>query len=65
MKIKWSQRYYNTLTPAQHAANNNWFEHMLTYLKPDGVLYVPVLDKYFNKQGEELYTIIQGGRNNV
>ena len=65
MKITLSQRYYNTLTPAQHAANNNWFEQMLSYLKEDGILYVPVLDKSFNKQGHEIFSVIQGGKNNV
>tara|TARA_R100000231_G_C5203290_1_gene128098 strand:- start:271 stop:384 length:114 start_codon:yes stop_codon:yes gene_type:complete len=31
-------------------------------LKDDGILYVPVLNKYFNKQGEEMYKVIQGGK---
>ena len=53
-RMQFSQTYYNTLTPMQHAANNAWFAHMLSYLKEDGVLYVPVLDKRFNKQGEEI-----------
>ena len=52
--MQFSQTYYNTLTPMQHAANNAWFAHMLSYLKEDGILYVPVLDKRFNKQGEEI-----------
>ena len=52
--MDFSHTYYNTLTPMQHAANNAWFEHMLSYLKDDGILYVPVLDKRFNKQGEEI-----------
>jgi len=52
--MQFSQTYYNTLTPMQHAANNAWFAQMLSYLKEDGVLYVPVLDKRFNKQGEEI-----------
>jgi len=65
MRTTWSQQYYNTLTPAQHAANNNWFEHMLDYLKEDGILYVPVLNKCFNKQGYEVFSIVQGGKSNV
>ena len=62
MKTAWSQQYYNTLTPAQHAAKNNWIEQMLSYLKEDGILYVPVLDKSFNKQGHEIFSVIQGGK---
>ena len=50
----WSQTYYTNLTPEQHEINNEWFHNMLTMLKSDGVLYVPCLDKSFNKQGEEI-----------
>ncbi len=50
----------------QHAVNNTWFETMFELaLKDDGILYVPVLNKHFNKQGHEMYTVIQGGKNNV
>jgi len=52
--MQFSQTYYTTLTPMQHAANNAWFAQMLAYLKEDGILYVPVLGKRFNKQGEEI-----------
>ena len=55
--MQFSQTYYNTLTPMQHAANNAWFAQMLSYLKEDGVLYVPVLDKRFNKQGEDRHSL--------
>ena len=62
---QWSQSYFvndttrndivtANLTPEQHETNNNWFELMLYFLKEDGVLYVPVLDKEFNKKGEEI-----------
>ena len=34
--------------------NNTWFHNMRTYLKDTGRLYVPYLDKWFNKQGEEI-----------
>ena len=62
---QWSQSYFvndtsrddivtANLTPEQHDANNKWFHNMLTMLKDDGVLYVPCLDKSFNKSGEEL-----------
>ena len=62
---QWSQSYFVNdtsrndivvadLTPEQHETNNKWFHNMLTMLKDDGVLYVPCLDKSFNKLGEEL-----------
>ena len=54
-----SETYYPTiqgyrLTPEQHEANNQWFSEMLDKLKDDGILYIPVLHKSFNKQGEEV-----------
>ena len=52
--MKWSQTYFTDLTSAQHDVNNNWFKRMLSMLKDDGVLFVPVLNKEFNKLGEEL-----------
>ena len=62
---QWSQSYFvndttrndivtANLTPEQHQINNEWFKSMLSMLKDDGVLYVPVLDKEFNKKGEEI-----------
>ena len=51
---QWSQTYFTSLTPEKHETNNNWFELMRTMLKPDGQLYVPCLDKSFNKLGEEV-----------
>ena len=63
--MKWSQQYFQDLSPMEHAVNNTWFETMLEFLKDDGVLYVPVLDKTFNKDGQELLSVIQGGKNNV
>ena len=57
----WSQTYFNTdgivtadLTPDQHNANNRWFKSIRDKLTDSGVLYVPILDKNFNKSGEEL-----------
>ena len=47
----WSQTYYTNLTLDEHIANNNWFRSMLYMLKEDGVLYVPILNKSFNKKG--------------
>ena len=51
---EWSQSYFTDLTSDQHIANNNWLMNTLTMLKDDGILYVPVLDKQFNRLGEEL-----------
>ena len=50
----WSQTYFTNLTLDQHIANNNWFMTTLTMLKDDGILYVPILDKQFNRLGEEV-----------
>ena len=52
--IQWSQQYYTGLTEAQHRTNNMWFDVMLSSLKDDGKLYVPNINKTFNKQGEEI-----------
>ena len=53
-KVTWSETYFPDLETYQHHANNVWFITSLKYLKDDGVLYVPVIDKSFNKQGEEI-----------
>ena len=42
------------LTFEEHHMNNEWFNNMLNRLKPTGTLYVPLIDKSFNKSGEEL-----------
>ena len=47
----WSQTYFTNLTLDQHIANNKWFMNTLTMLKDDGVLFVPCLNKSFNKFG--------------
>ena len=51
---QWSQSYFTNLTPDQHNVNNNWFQSMRDRLTDSGILYVPVLDKEFNKSGEEI-----------
>ena len=51
---QWSQTYFTNLTQDQHIANNNWLLNTLAKLKDDGILYVPCLDKSFNRLGEEL-----------
>ena len=50
----WSQTYFTNLTLDEHIANNNWLLNTLSMLKDDGVLYVPTLNKSFNRLGEEL-----------
>ena len=52
--MSWSKKYYNGLTETQHKANDNWFKNMLKFLKNIGVLFVPNLQKTFNKKGEEI-----------
>ena len=51
---QWSQSYFPDLTLEEHDANNNWFQSMRDKLTDSGVLYVPILDKEFNKLGEEI-----------
>ncbi len=51
---QWSQSYFDNLTPDQHNMNNRWFQSMRDRLTDSGVLYVPILDKEFNKLGEEI-----------
>ena len=53
---QWSQSYFTNLTPDQHNANNQWFQSMRDRLTDSGILYVPILDKEFNKSGEEVNT---------
>ena len=50
----WSQTYFTNLTIKEHLVNNEWLMNTLSMLKEDGVLYVPVLDKNFNRLGEEV-----------
>ena len=52
--MNWSKKYYKGLTNTQHKINDDWFKNMLNYLKDTGILYVPNLNKSFNKQGEEV-----------
>ena len=53
---QWSQSYFTNLTPEEHNINNNWFQLMRDRLTDSGILYVPILDKEFNKLGEEVNT---------
>ena len=51
---EWSQSYIKGLTFEEHHMNNEWFTKMVSMLKDDGELYVPMLNKSFNKSGEEV-----------
>ena len=51
---QWSQSYFPDLTSNQHNVNNQWFQSMRDRLTDSGILYVPILDKEFNKSGEEI-----------
>ena len=53
---QWSQSYFTDLTSDQHDVNNQWFQCMRDRLTDSGILYVPILDKEFNKSGEEVNT---------
>ena len=52
----WSQSYMKDyqLTFEEHHLNNEWFNNMLALLKPNGKLFVPLINKTFNKLGEEV-----------
>jgi len=52
----WSQSYMKDyqLTFEEHHLNNEWFNNMLARLKPNGILIVPLINKQFNKLGEEI-----------
>ena len=51
----WSQTYMKEyrLTFEEHHLNNEWFNNMLARLTDNGKLYVPLINKSFNKLGEE------------
>lgn len=53
-RYNWSRKYYKNLTEFQHNINNIWFNNMLKQLKDNGFLYVPNINKSFNKQGQEI-----------
>ena len=52
--MAFSQTYYPNLAPFEQQYNDIWFMKMLSMLKDDGVLFIPDLNKSFNKRGEEL-----------
>tara|TARA_A100001391_G_scaffold118380_1_gene80310 strand:- start:149 stop:355 length:207 start_codon:yes stop_codon:yes gene_type:complete len=53
-QYNWSRKYYKNLTEFQHNINNIWFYNTLKQLKENGFLYVPNINKKFNKQGQEI-----------
>ena len=53
MKL-FSEKYYSHLDEFQHQLNDIWFNNMLNMLTDSGQLYVPILNKSFNKLGEEI-----------
>ena len=55
---QWSQSYFTNLTPDQHNMNNRWFQYIRDQLTDIRILYVPILNKSFNKSGEEVNTDI-------
>ena len=62
---QWSQSYFTDLTLDQHDVNNQWFQSMRDKLTDSGVLYVPILDKEFNKLGEEINTNFDKSKDKV
>ena len=52
--MKFSEKYYKAfnLTPYQHYINNVWFIETLDKLKTTGRLYIPDINKTFNKYGD-------------
>ena len=52
--MAFSQTYYPNLDPIEQQYNDIRFMKMLSMLKDDGVLFIPDLNKSFNKRGEEL-----------
>ena len=52
--INWSSNYYEGIDEFQHQTNDMWFYRMRQQLKDDGQIYVPNLNKSFNKLGQEV-----------
>ena len=55
-EMKFSEKYYRdlNLSPYQHYINNVWFINTLDKLKDTGKLFIPDLNKTFNKMGDEI-----------
>ena len=54
INMAFSQIYYPNLDPYEQQYNDIWFMKMLSMLKDDGVLFIPDLNKSFNKLGQEV-----------
>ena len=49
-----SEKYFPDLNEFEHQYNDIWFNNMLNMLRDSGQLYIPILNKTFNKLGEEI-----------
>ena len=49
-----SAKYFPDLNEFEQQYNDIWFNNMLNMLTEKGQLYVPILNKSFNKSGEEI-----------
>ena len=49
-----STKYFPDLNEFEQQYNDIWFNNMLNMLTDSGQLYVPILNKTFNKLGEEI-----------
>jgi len=49
-----SAKYFPDLNEFEQQYNDIWFNNMLNMLTDSGQLYVPILNKTFNKLGEEI-----------
>jgi len=52
--MTFSQTYYPDLNPFEQQYNDIWFMNTLSKLKDDGILFIPDLNKSFNKKGQEI-----------
>ena len=50
------RKYFPDLNEFEHQYNDIWFNNMLNKLTEKGQLYVPILNKSFNKLGKKLKT---------
>ena len=51
-----SEKYFPDLNEFEHQYNDIWFNNMLNKLTEKGQIYVPILNKSFNKLGKKLKT---------
>ena len=53
-KQSFSAKYFPDLNEFEQQYNDIWFNNILNMLTEKGQLYVPILNKSFNKLGEEI-----------